>query len=80
MSVTKMSNPEKEGKINFLTLRLKIVEKEWEKANKKWVNSKNDDRVKAFNANAKVKNSMTKMAFLNGQRKMLKELITLERV
>lgn len=58
-------------KVEFLQARLEVAEKEWEKAYKKWMNSKHC--AKALDAN-----SMTKMAFLNGQRKLLKELISLE--
>lgn len=65
-------------KVEFLKARLEVTEKEWEKANKKWMNADDKDRVTAFDANMKVRSSMTKMAFLNGQRKILKELIVLE--
>jgi hypothetical protein len=63
---------------NFLKVRLEVAEKEWKKANKKWTNSTDENCQEAITANLKVKNSMTKMAFLNGQRKLLKELIKLE--
>jgi hypothetical protein len=78
LEVYRLSNgsTEKVGKINFLKVRLEIAQKEWEKANKKWMNSKHC--IEAIDANIAVKNSMTKMAFFNGQRKVLKELIKLE--
>jgi hypothetical protein len=67
------------GRVNFLKERLKIAQEQWEKANKKWVSAKSEDCAAVEIANLKVKGSMTKMAFFNGQRKVLKELIALEK-
>jgi hypothetical protein len=69
---------EKEGRVNFLKARLAVAQKDWEKANEKWIKSSSLNCENAITANIKVKNSMTKMAFLNGQRKLLSELISLE--
>ena len=59
----------------FLEARLKIAQRDWKKAEKKWhklSDSENKDDSWAVRA------AETRMAFLNGQRQLLKEFIGLE--
>ena len=66
------------GRKNFLEARLKIAQEKWEKAHEKWIRANEEEIKDAELKDLKIMNSQTKMAFCNGQRKLLKELIVLE--
>lgn len=64
--------------IDFLKPRLRIAEKEWTKAHKKYLLRCKGAKPDSENDQFLIHCAETRMAFLNGQRQLLKELIALE--
>jgi hypothetical protein len=62
----------------FLETRLELAQKEWRKAEKKYHRRFKGCKPDSEMDSLLIQSAATRMAFLNGQRQLLKELINLE--
>ena len=66
------------GRKNFLEARLSIAQADWQKAHDRWVEVHKQKTKESGLRSLRIMAASSRMAFLNGQRKLLKELIALE--